>query len=685
MMTRRFRSLGSLAVACFAMGCASPSTPDATDVVRAEGKEPKAIPEELLLDVGISVFDNPGPVLDGDDDESVFRNAEVLRAERNFVPYVIGKYLQGTQTWGAVRVVPRPVAVDLTVTGTITHSDGETLAFRAEATDARGVQWFDKEYRATAKPGAYDGDENVDDPFTRAYAALAADMASMLRELSLDDLARIRSVAELAFARSVAAEAFARHVTPKADGGHELHRLPANEDPLLARVRQVRDRDHLFIDEVNDYYDDFTANIQRPYDEWRREAFHSRRAQRELSAKADAQMLLGSARIIEGLARMEHGKPSRLAVDWITRGIGLIRGAEDSEEQIRETVDSMREIGRSTEASLLPHTTALENRTIRLQEGVVSRYDALRVILNRLYREEFGLAGSLEDSAPPGEGPVPEPSVVAENPKANAPSLALASSPRSASAVETGRRRSRFDERMLNAKEGIRSGNIEDAFDKLNDLLVDEDEELGAVASARIHALMALGHVAEANDREAIAAFERVVGSACTVICTDQAFVATRVVSRHGPPRPAVFKFIMEVQGEVDSGEVDAAIRSLGGSVGGEHGKSQSRDKAIIPGVPRLQPVEKAMAYQILARAYVEKKDYEGAIGVYERILALGTRAPRWHREFSNKNLALIHFSRRDYEKSLQYQNAWLRASSWVGEACPRVCTGEGPGAGRSE
>ena len=648
---------------------------DATvEAEQERGHESKQIPEELLLDVGISVFENPRSMPDSDDDESVFRNAEVLRAERNFLPYIIGKYLQGTETWGAVRVVPRPVAVDVTVAGTITHSDGETLAFRAKATDARGIQWFDKEYRATVEPGAYDGDTNVDDPFARAYAALAADMAASLRAFSLDDLARIRAVAELAFARSVAPEAFARHVTPKPEGGHELHRLPANEDPLLARVRQIRDRDQAFVDQVNDYYDDFTANIQRPYDEWRREAFLSRRAQRQLSAKADAQMLLGSARLIDGLARLGDGKPSRLVLHWTTRGLGLIRGAEASEDQIRETIESMRQVGRSAEANLLPHTTALENRTTRLQQGFESRYDALRVILNRAYREEFGIpAGSSKESVTTGKGRAPEPLRMAENQKTNAQSLAVASSPGSASPVETGLRHSRVDERMLDAEEEIRAGRIEDALEKLDDLLVDVDEELGGLASARIHALIAMGHVAQADDREAIAAFERVLGSACAVICSDKALVGAGVVSRHSPPRPAAFKFIMEVQDKVNNGEIDAAIRSLGGSVDG--GKSRSKHAPVrVPGVSRLLPVERAMAYQILARAYVEKKDYEAAIGVYESILELGPRAPRWDREFSNKNLALIHFSRQDYEKSLEYQRAWLGMSSWVGRACPKVC-----------
>ena len=132
---------------------------------------------------------------------------------------------------------------------------------------------------------------------------------------------------------------------------------------------------------------------------------------------------------------------------------------------------------------------------------------------------------------------------MAENQKTNAQSLAVASSPGSASRIETGLRYSRVDGRMLDAEEQIRSGKIEDALEKLDDLLIDVDEELGGVVSARIHALIAMGHVAQADDREAIAAFERVAGSACAVICSDKALAGARVVSRYSPPRPAAAKF----------------------------------------------------------------------------------------------------------------------------------------------
>lgn len=665
----------SLFAACVLTACANPTMPGGMAQLERANIPVPEIPEELLLDVGIAVFGVPDPVLDGDDEGSVYQNDQVLRAERNYLPYVIGQHVQATDTWGAVRVVPRrSAAVDVTVTGVITHSDGETLAFRAQATDARGVEWFDREYRGNAEPGAYDTDADAEDPFARAYAALAADMAASLRELSTDDLTRIRAVAELAFARSLAPEAFESHVTPNAEGGHELRRLPADDDPILERVREIRHREHLFIDHVNDYYDDFTANIRGPYDAWRREAFRSRRAHRELKVKADAQVLLGSARIIAGLARMDHDLPGRLGFDWITRGMGLIRGAESSEGQIRDNAESLRDVGSSTEAGLMPHTTALENRTTRLQEGVDSRYDGLRLILNRLYRAEFGIppASSQPSSAVTREQPAdPTSARTAED-------LSGPLADDSLSIVASTARGSRLERRTSDAREQIRAGKAQEAIDMLSQILR-EDEDLGAAAGARVYTLLALGHFAQSDDRQAVNAFNQVVGAACSTICPLGApRTGDSDKRRHyNPLRPAMHRHIAAVQEEIYYGDFGYAIEMLTDVVGDPLGASQSKgDPSAMKtlGVFSLRPAERAALYQALARAYVGKKDYVAATEVYEKILGMGTKAPPWHRDISNESLAMIHFTQRDYKESLKYQRDWLGTSAWVGEACPKVC-----------
>lgn len=635
--------------------------------------EALTIPEALLLDVGIAVFDAPDPSLDIDADESVFRNDEVLRAERNYLPYVIGEHLQAARTWGAVRVIPRPrTSIDVTLTGTITRSDGESLAFRAKATDARGVVWFDNEYRAVAESGAFDRGEEFEDPFVPAYAALAADMAAGLRALTLDDLARIRAVAEVGFGHSLVPEAFARHVEPKPEGGHELRRLPADGDPMLARVRDIRQREQAFIDQVNEYYDDFSAGIQGAYREWRRQAFSSRREQRELKLKANAYVLLGSARIVAGLARMDHDLPGRLGFDWVTRGMGLIRGADTSERAVRDSSESLQEVGSSTAASLLPHTTALENRTSRLQRGVDARYDRLRRILGRLYREEFGLPPEPSELAPHPEGEQPrEPAAAARQGRSVVDSSAELAS--SSSAAPT----TRLDRQTSDAKDEIRAGNVRAAIDML-DRILDESEELGTLAVARVYTLLALGHFAQSDDRRALGAFNHVVNRACANICWTGAAGAADGRRRHfNPMRPTVYEFIAAAQEEIRYGDFDHAIDRLTDLVGDPLASpptTMNRAVAKGLGVFALRPSERAAAYQALARAYVGKEDHTAASSVYERILAMGTRVPPWHRDISNESLALIYFSRGAYRESLAYQRAWLETSNWVGEACPKVC-----------
>ena len=678
------RVVSSGFIVCLLLGCASPSIPGET-VGPPQGlpADRSTIPEDLLLDVGIAVFDVPGPGLDSDDPESIFQNHEVLRAERNYLPYVIGRHLQAAGIWGAVRVLPRPsAAIDVTVTGAIVQSDGESLVFRAVATDARGVEWFDKEYRAVAGADAYGAGDDMEDPFAHIYAALAADMAASLGELTRRDLAHVRAVAEIAFARSLVPEGFARHVTPTPGGGYELRRLPADDDPMLQRVREVRHREHLFIDQVNDYYDDFAVNIQEPYDEWRRKALLGRRAHRELKAKTDAQLLLGSARVIAGLARMVHEMPSRLGFDWVARGMGLIRGAEFSEGRMYDNAELLREAGASTQASLLPHTNALENRTTSLQRGIDSSYDHLRAILGRIYREEFGLPpGSPQMSSPSGNARSREQA----NPAAMAhdrPRLPVVDPSGQAGArVSSTTRDTRLQRRTSDAKEEIRAGNPKAAIDMLNQIL-DDGEDLGASLVARIYTLLALGHFAQSDDRRARSAFYHVVDAACAKVCSPDTMERTADRRRHfNPVRPALSRFLAAAQEGIDHGDFDYAIEMLTDLIGDPRTGFSSRispDTGKRLGVFRLRPTERAAAYQTLARAYVGKQDYASASAVYERILGLGTKVPPWHRDMSNENLALIHFTGKDYKKSLEYQRAWLRTSNWVGEACPQICPSSG-------
>src|SRR5690606_19184744 len=165
--------------------------------------------------------------------------AGLRRAEANYVPYCAKALLEGTGDWGAVRVIPRPAhAVDVVVSGKILHSDGESLEVEVTVEDATGQVWFTRRYEELASKYAYeDSVPRTIDPFQAVYKSLADDMLAYRRQLTDEQVARIRATAQMRFAREFAPDAFDDYVARTKKGGFVLKRLPAPDDPNLARVQ----------------------------------------------------------------------------------------------------------------------------------------------------------------------------------------------------------------------------------------------------------------------------------------------------------------------------------------------------------------------------------------------------------------------------------------------------------------
>jgi hypothetical protein len=342
--------------------------------------------EAELLDVGIAIFD-PNVPESYDEQVKQLVHPDIRRAEANFIPYVAKNLLQSTGNWGAVRVVPRPThAVDVIVDGKILHSTGENLTTEISVTDARD-----------ALASKYSYDEKISgtiDPFQGIYKQLSDDMLEYRKSLSDEDVLAIRRTAEMKFAREFAPDAFGEHVVREKDGDFVVMRLPAEDDPMLERVRRVREREYLFIDTLDEYYDSYQRDMYPSYQNWRRATYDEAIAYKQLRAQSRARAIGGATAIIAGVAAMAESNDPYVESSGIVSVIGgalTIKSAIAKRAEAEIHAEVLQEVGVAAEAEIMPHTIELENQAIRLQGTVDEQYEELRSILRKIYFADLGL------------------------------------------------------------------------------------------------------------------------------------------------------------------------------------------------------------------------------------------------------------------------------------------------------
>ncbi len=370
-------------------GCVS-QTVKSTSVPAIRTPETQ-VAEHQLLDVGIVVFD-PG-LDDYDEDEQVY--PEVRKAEAHFIPNQLSLALQESGAWGAVRVVPSAQQItDLTVQGEILHSSGEELKLHITATDSRGVTWLDRDYSGRASRYAYEPSTRVRmDPFQAVYNTIANDLLESLESVSPNLRREVRLVTELRFARSFSEEAFADYLGTSKKGSLMILRLPAEGDPMLERVRSIRERDNMFVDTMQEYYGAFSTDMLGPYQEWRKLSFEEAMALAELRAESRRRLIAGGVAVLAGIAgaSSSNDSASRAASNVAIIGGGyLLKSGLEKRSEAQIHVEALEELGMSLEAEITPQVIELEDRTVLLSGNVEDQYRQWRELLADIYRAEIG-------------------------------------------------------------------------------------------------------------------------------------------------------------------------------------------------------------------------------------------------------------------------------------------------------
>lgn len=386
--------IGVVVIGLFASACATHSVKSTTYTPAISDSQ--NMPEELLLDVGVAVFD-PGidEIRRGEEEVT---NHEIRVAESRYASFLLSETLQRSGNWGIVRLMPNSASpMDVLVEGTILQSNGEAMAMRIRVSDATGREWYTREYEEVISQFSYDPSQRQqNDPFQVIYNNVANDLL-VWRQANLSDrqITEIRTISELLFAQRFSPEVFDAYLTRDRRGIYRIAALPAENDPLLLRIRDIRERDFMFIDIVQDYYATYTRQMRLPYDSWREQSYQETITLRELQASAKRRFIAGTAVVLGGLAAASQGG------NYATRtggavGVGagayLIKSGFDKQAEARIHMEALEELGQSLENEVATRVINLEDRTITLTGSVEEQYSQWREILADLYAAETGYA-----------------------------------------------------------------------------------------------------------------------------------------------------------------------------------------------------------------------------------------------------------------------------------------------------
>jgi hypothetical protein len=327
---------------------------------------------------------------------------DIRRAEARYVAMQLRDTLESTGHWGTARVVPASVqSFDLTVDGKIVESNGAYLTLEITARDATGKVWIEeKEYEGRADTRTYRDNYTAGrDPFENVYVAIANDLLAIRSAMSSAEVENIRRVSELRFAADFAPVAFSQYLAQdKKTGQYKVLRLPAEDDVLVQRVKEIRERDYGMIDTVSENYAAFSERLEEPYSSWRRYTYDEIVAEEKLKAQARNRMILGAAAVAAAVFVPDSCSSSDCAriadaarYGGVAGGVAGVISGYKKREEAKIHAESLKEISGSFQTEAAPLVVDVEGRTLRLTGTAEEQYAEWRRLLHELYKEETGL------------------------------------------------------------------------------------------------------------------------------------------------------------------------------------------------------------------------------------------------------------------------------------------------------
>ena len=350
------------------------------------------------LDVVVPIFD---PNLPKNPDKWKKKGIfpELRRTEANRFALKLKAALEKTNAFGTVRLTPSANATgDLYVSGKILKSNGEDVKIRVVVRDISGKTWMQKTFKHRVKEVFYSDARNKGkDAYTPIFEQAATAIVAALLRQNPERLAKLPQLTELRFGASLSAESFARYLQVEGKGKVKMLAAPAADDPMLERIRTLRVRDQLFIDDMQTYYADFDERLNRSYEVWQSQSFQESKAARKAKGRSLLTGILGGIVAVAGAAAAidsSSGGYDPNFGQYVTGMVALVVGGallDDSAQagaEARTHRETLQELGKSLDIALAPQVVEYEKEVSKLTGDAAEQHRQWIAFLKKIYQLE---------------------------------------------------------------------------------------------------------------------------------------------------------------------------------------------------------------------------------------------------------------------------------------------------------
>jgi hypothetical protein len=318
---------------------------------------------------------------------------ELRRAEANRFAVKLRDSLADTEAFGSVRVSPDKTATaHLYVNAKILTSNGEDIEIAVRLVDISGKSLMTKTYKHRVTEYEFEDPRLAGkDLYSTVFELAAKDIAKVARKQKPKRIAELNAIEEMRFAETFSPDYFSNYIRTSSSGKTKLMSLPADDDVMLNRVKSLRIKDQMFVDNMQVDYENFRNDMNEDYILWQKQAFTESKAAREAASAASAKMFMGFLSVVAGAAIANNSGSSlgnyggaAIAVAGIAT---IADGIQDSKEATAHR-ESLSEMGRSLNIQLAPQVMEMEDRTVELRGNAVEQYTAWRAYLLDVYNKE---------------------------------------------------------------------------------------------------------------------------------------------------------------------------------------------------------------------------------------------------------------------------------------------------------